>query len=104
MEERKNHFDIELSREVAQGTYANLAILAHSSSEFIIDFIRMMPGMPKAEVKSRIIITPEHAKRLWVALQENIRNYEQTFGRINMPEESPLAPPFPIDMGLKGQA
>ena len=64
MEEKKQQCDIELDRDVAQGTYSNLSIISHSSSEFIIDFIRIMPGMPKAEVKSRIILTPEHAKRL----------------------------------------
>ena len=69
MEEKKQQFDIELNHDVAQGTYANLAIISHSSSEFIVDFIRIMPGMPKGEVKSRIILTPEHAKRLMLALQ-----------------------------------
>ena len=73
MEEKKQQFDIELNRDVAQGTYSNLSIISHSSSEFIIDFIRIMPGMPKAEVKSRIILTPEHAKRLLLALQDNVR-------------------------------
>ena len=71
MEEKKQQCDIELDRDVAQGTYSNLSIISHSSSEFIIDFIRIMPGMPKAEVKSRIILTPEHAKRLLLALQDN---------------------------------
>ncbi len=61
MEEKKQQFDIELNREVAQGTYSNLSIISHSSSEFIVDFIRIMPGMPKAEVKSRIILTPRNA-------------------------------------------
>ena len=76
MEEKNHPFDIELNHEVAQGTYANLAIISHSTSEFIVDFIRMMPGLPKAEVKSRIILTAEHAKRLMLALQDNIRRYE----------------------------
>ena len=83
MEEKKQQFDIELNRDVAQGTYSNLSIISHSSSEFIIDFIRIMPGMPKAEVKSRIILTPEHAKRLLLALQDNVRRFEIDFGKIN---------------------
>lgn len=67
--EEKQQLDIELNHEVAQGTYANLAIISHSTSEFIVDFIRIMPGVPRAEVKSRIIMTPEHTKRLMLALQ-----------------------------------
>jgi hypothetical protein len=63
---------IELNEEVAQGTYSNLAVITHSASEFVIDFVRIMPGIPKAQVKSRIILTPEHAKRLVAALQDNI--------------------------------
>ena len=101
--EKQNHpFDIELSHDVAQGTYANLAIISHSTSEFIVDFIRLMPGLPKAEVKSRIILTPEHAKRLMLALQDNIRRYEQDFGKINLPES--LDPMFPLDLEQQGQA
>ncbi|RMF53522.1 MAG: DUF3467 domain-containing protein [Bacteroidetes bacterium] len=76
------HLDIELSNEVAEGVYANLVMIAHSSEEFILDFIRIMPGVPKARVKSRIIITPSHAKRLLHALAENIDKYEQAHGEI----------------------
>lgn len=75
MENQENNngqLQIELKEEVAQGTYANLAIITHSSSEFIMDFIRVMPGMPKAGVQSRIVLAPEHAKRLLRALEENI--------------------------------
>ena len=104
MEEKKNQLDIELSHEVAQGTYANLAIISHSSSEFIVDFIRIMPGVPKADVKSRFILTPEHAKRLMLALQDNIRKFEQGYGRINIPEGEPMGPMFPMDVEPKGQA
>ena len=68
-----NQLQIELNDEVAQGIYANLAVITHSSSEFIVDFIRVMPGLPKAGVKSRIILTPEHAKRLMRALEDNVR-------------------------------
>ena len=80
----KNQINIELSEEVAQGTYANLAIITHSSSEFVLDFIRVMPGVPKAQVKSRVVLTPEHAKRLLLALEDNIRKYESLNGSIKM--------------------
>ena len=83
-----NQLNIELSEEVAQGIYSNLAVISHSSSEFIVDFIRLMPGVPKAKVQSRIILTPEHAKRLLSALQENIAKYEKLFGLINKPAGS----------------
>lgn len=76
--------NIELSEEVAQGTYSNLAVITHSSSEFVIDFVRIMPGIPKANVKSRIILTPEHAKRLMLALQENLKKYESVHGQIRI--------------------
>ena len=78
--------DIEIKPEVAQGRYANLAIITHSSSEFILDFAQNMPGLPKMQVASRIIMTPEHAKRLLGALTDNIRKYESQFGTIRMPE------------------
>ena len=83
--EEKNHpnqLNIELKEDVAQGIYSNLAIITHSPSEFIVDFVRIMPGMPKAEVKSRIILTPEHAKRLMYALKDNIAKFETNFGPI----------------------
>ena len=73
---------IELNEEVAQGTYSNLAVITHSASEFVLDFIRIMPGIPKAQVKSRIILTPEHAKRLVAALQDNVVKYESVHGKI----------------------
>jgi len=81
---------IELKEEVAQGTYANLAIITHSSSEFILDFIKVMPGMPKANVQSRIILAPEHAKRLLRALEENITKYERVFGPVRLLEDQPM--------------
>ena len=84
---QNGQLQIELPEAVAQGTYANLAIMTHSTSEFIIDFVSIMPGMPKANVQSRVIMTPEHAKRLMFALEDNIAKYEQTFGKIRMPEE-----------------
>ena len=90
MENQKNNgqLQIELKEEVAQGTYANLAIITHSSSEFIVDFVRVMPGLPKAGVQSRIVLTPEHAKRLLFALQDNVKKYENNWGPIRMPEQA----------------
>ena len=99
--ENQNQLNIELSAEVAEGTDSNLAIISHSSSEFVIDFIRMMPGTPKANVKSRIILTPEHAKRLLFALQDNINKYEQQNGKIKVPDNNQLPP---IPMGFGGEA
>ena len=84
MDEQKNKgkINIELKEDVAQGIYSNLAIITHSTSEFVVDFVRVMPGVPKAEVKSRIILTPEHAKRLMMALQDNIAKFEAVHGKI----------------------
>jgi hypothetical protein len=75
---KQNQIQVELTDEIAQGTYANLAIIAHSSSEFILDFIRIVPGTQKAKVKSRIILTPDNARRLLLALQDNVQKYEET--------------------------
>ncbi len=80
--QQQQQLNIELSEEVAQGIYSNLAVITHSSSEFIIDFVRIMPGIPKANVKSRVILTPEHTKRLLLALQDNIKKYEAVHGQI----------------------
>lgn len=80
--------DIELDAEVAQGNYSNLAIISHSTSEFILDFATILPGLPKAKVRSRIILTPEHAKRLLMSLQENIQRYESNIGKIEIPAHS----------------
>ena len=77
-----NAINIELSEDIAEGEYANLAMIAHSTSEFVLDFIRLMPGLPKAKVKARIILTPEHAKRLQAALAENIERYEKAYGLV----------------------
>ena len=84
-----NQINIELKEEIAQGVYSNLAIISHSSSEFVLDFIRIMPGIPKAEVKSRIILTPEHAKRLLLALGENMSKYEAVHGMVKVEERGP---------------
>jgi hypothetical protein len=96
----KNQLQIELPQEVAQGEYANFAIITHSSSDFIIDFARVLPGLPKSQVKSRVIMAPEHAKRLLGALQENIVRYEREFGPIKIPrQESRTIAPFPVGKG-----
>src|SRR5690348_7968114 len=93
---QQNQINIELSEEIAEGIYSNLAMIAHSNSEFVIDFIRLMPGVPKARVKSRVIITPEHAKRLLAALKENIEKYEASFGPIKRTDDMPK---FPMNFG-----
>ena len=80
---------MELPQEVAQGQYANFAVITHSSSDFVLDFARILPGVPKAQVKSRVILAPEHAKRLLIALQDNIMRYEAQFGKIQSPNQQP---------------
>jgi len=77
-----NQLNIEISEEVAEGSYANLAIITHSNAEFVIDFVNVMPGTPKSKVKSRVIFTPQHAKRFMKALAENIERYEAGNGTI----------------------
>ena len=93
---QENQINIELSEEVAEGTYSNLAVITHSNTEFVLDFIRLMPGVPKARVKSRIILTPEHAKRFMRALEENLEKFEALNGRIKINEEPPG---FPMNFG-----
>ncbi len=100
--DNNNQINIELSDEVAQGIYSNLAIISHSTSEFVIDFVRIMPNTPKAKVQSRIILTPEHAKRLQMALEDNIRKFESHFGTIKKPEDNKgFMPPI---VGFGGEA
>lgn len=82
----QNQINIELSEEVAEGKYSNLAMITHSNSEFVVDFIKMMPGVPKPKVQSRIILTPQHAKRLLKALQDNIQKFEALHGPIKDPD------------------
>ncbi len=94
--QQQNQINIELSEEVSEGVYANLAMIAHSNSEFVIDFIRLMPGVPKAKVKARIVVTPEHAKRLLGALSDNIGKYEAIHGPI---KQTDGAPKFPMNFG-----
>jgi Protein of unknown function (DUF3467) len=98
MENQENQLNIELSEEIAEGVYSNLAIISHSSSEFVIDFVRIMPGTPKAPVKSRVVLAPEHAKRLLFALQDNISKYEQQNGTIRIPD-NPFVPQMPMGFG-----
>lgn len=86
-ETNNGQLQIELKEEVALGVYSNLAVIAHSCSEFVLDFIRVLPGMPKANVQSRIVLAPEHAKRLLRALQDNIEKYEAVMGPIRLPED-----------------
>ncbi|QDH77749.1 DUF3467 domain-containing protein [Echinicola soli] len=94
--EKNQQINVELSDEVAEGIYANLAMIAHSNSEFVLDFIRLMPGVPKARVKSRIIMTPDHAKRLLSALKDNVEKYEKAFGKIEAGND---VPEFPMNFG-----
>jgi hypothetical protein len=92
-----NQINIELSEDMAEGIYSNLAIITHSNSEFVVDFVRVMPGIPKAKVKSRIILTPDHAKRLLLALNDNIRKFEEMNGEIDLNNDQ--NPPFPMNFG-----
>jgi hypothetical protein len=94
----KNQLNINLSEEVAQGIYSNLAVINHSSSEFILDYIRVMPGMPQAQVKSRVIMTPEHAKRFLNALRDNIEKYEEAYGEIEVKKQG-RGPDMPMNFG-----
>ncbi|MCI5080652.1 MAG: DUF3467 domain-containing protein [Saprospiraceae bacterium] len=88
---KQNKLNIEMPEDMAEGAYANLAIISHSQSEFVLDFIRMMPNMPKAKVKSRVILAPVHAKRLLKALRDNVAKYEAQHG----PIDDGNAPGFP---------
>ncbi len=100
-EENKNQINIDLPEEVSQGIYSNLAIISHSQSEFVIDFVRLVPNVPKAKVKSRIILTPTHAKRLMKALAENIQKFEAQHGKIG---DSGSTPPMPMNFTPTAQA
>ena len=98
--QQQGQLQIELPQDVAQGEYANFAIITHSSSDFVVDFARVLPGVPKAQVRSRVILAPEHAKRLLGALQENIVRYEREFGTIKIPNQEPRTiAPFDITKG-----
>lgn len=92
MDAPQPELNIELDEETAEGTYANLVMIAHSPEEFILDFIRVVPGVQKARVKERIIITPRHAKRLLRALQDNVERYEENYGSIESQGRTPDEP------------
>ena len=94
----RNQININLSEDVAQGIYSNLAVINHSSSEFILDFIRVMPGVHKADVKSRVILTPEHAKRFLNALKDNLHKYEEMYGEIQVDKKG-KGPDIPMNFG-----
>ena len=98
--QNKGQINIELDEKVAEGIYSNLAIINHSVSEFVVDFVNIMPGAPKSKVKARIILTPQHAKRLVKALGDNVSRFEKAHGVIKDYEQ----PPMPLNFGPTGQA
>ena len=95
--QRKGQINIDLKEDVAQGVYSNLAVITHSSAEFVLDFVRVMPGVPKAEVKSRIILTPEHAKCFFNALKDNLEKFEKMHGPIK--DSDGGGPSMPMNFG-----
>jgi hypothetical protein len=98
--QKGQQINIELDADVAQGIYSNLAIINHSASEFVVDFVSIMPGVPKSKVKSRIVLTPQHAKRLLKALADNVNRFENAHGEIKDFEQ----PPIPMNFGPTGEA
>jgi uncharacterized protein (DUF1778 family) len=99
-QQKQKQINIELDEKTAEGTYSNLAIINHSVSEFVVDFVSMMPGAPKAKVKSRIVLTPQHAKKFLKALSDNVSRFEKAHGTIKDYEQ----PPIPINFGPTGEA
>lgn len=100
-EKEDQEINIELSEEMAEGIYSNLAVITHSDTEFVVDFVRIMPGVNKAKVKSRVILTPEHAKRFLAALKDNVARYETLHGKVSTGEEMGI----PLNFGNpKGEA
>jgi hypothetical protein len=97
---QQGQINIELDENTAQGIYSNLAIINHSQSEFVIDFVSIMPGVPKSKVKSRIVITPQHAKRFLKALHDNVQRFEKAHGEIKDYKQAPI----PINFGPTGEA
>jgi hypothetical protein len=95
IEMKEGQINVELSEEIAEGIYSNLAIINHSASEFVLDFIKIMPGVPKARVKSRIVLTPQHAKRFLRAMQDNVARFENQHGEIKDVEQ----PNIPLNFG-----
>lgn len=100
MKDQQEQINIELDESIAEGVYSNLAIINNSSSEFVLDFVSIMPGLPKAKVKSRIVLTPQHAKRLIKALADNVHRFELAHGEIKDTEQAPI----PLNFGPTGQA
>ena len=98
--QNQKQINIELDEKTAEGTYSNLAIINHSVSEFVVDFISMMPGAPKAKVKSRIVLTPQHAKKFLKALNDNVQRFEKAHGPIKDYEQ----PSIPLNFGPTGEA
>jgi hypothetical protein len=98
--QKPNQINIELDENIAQGIYSNLAIINHSQSEFVLDFISVMPGVPKSKVKSRIVLTPQHAKRLLKAIADNVQRFESMHGEIKDYQQSTM----PINFGPTGEA
>ncbi len=93
--QQQGQLNIEISEEVSEGSYANLAIITHSHAEFVIDFVNVMPGTPKSKVKSRIILTPTHAKRFMKAMIENVKKFES----VNGPIQDIETVEFPMNFG-----
>jgi hypothetical protein len=98
--QNKNQNNIDLYQKTAEGIYSNLAIINHSVSEFVVDFISLMPGAPKAKVKSRIVLTPQHAKKFLKALSDNVQRFEKAHGTIKDYEQQPI----PLNFGPTGEA
>lgn len=99
MEENANKLNINLTPEVAEGKYSNLAIVAHTPTEFVIDFVGVMPNIPQANVKARIIMTPENMKKLMYAVQNNVANYEKQFGTITLHDKPAKGSTYPLSFG-----
>ncbi|OQD41682.1 hypothetical protein BUL40_15050 [Croceivirga radicis] len=99
-DKKQQQINIELDEKMAEGTYSNLAIINHSVSEFVVDFISLMPGAPKGKVKGRIILTPQHAKKFLKALNDNVQRFENAHGAIKDYEQ----PPIPLNFGPTGEA
>ena len=97
---KPNQINIELDENIAQGIYSNLAIINHSQSEFVLDFVSVMPGVPKSKVKSRIVLTPQHTKRLLKAIADNVQRFESMHGEIKDYQQSTM----PINFGPTGEA
>ena len=100
MSEKDQSINVEIDEKTAEGIYSNLAVINHSASEFVVDFVSIMPATPKAKVKSRVVLTPEHAKKLVKALQNNIANFEAAHGEIKEYQQ----PTIPINFGKMGEA